>query len=1083
MPVPNPASFRAATRTWRWPSVLAFVAIIGLLAGLVVVPASHGAEDDLQLYPLASSNFGRVLRVSGIANPGQAVRIEANGQVVARTVANESGDFAVAFTPVRGMNTVQAVEDGRFHPARSAAFRVRQDMPRILERPVAVSRPATASGTSTRNIVMKVTLAAPVITTPPATTTANPITLSGTAPASSTVNFYVNGRYTRAVTATAGGTFSTWVPLEDSLNSVYAVATSGLDTSPASNTVQTTYTNSIARTYAAGTISVPTVWTAGSAPTYTINGTQTISNTGALWIQPGVTVSVTGNYKLVTNGGEIAIRGTSTARVTLRPSTALCTGTSAQRNDWSGIEATNSTGSGTISTEYADVYCAANGVFFNGGTGSTRYSRFLNNINGLQTKGGSASAIIVPLISGNNEFQGNTKGILVATDSRPTISGSNVFTNNSEGIRVTGNATAANNPLPVINGNSFYGNSTFNLYTENFNNNNTVVLDATGNWWGSADPGVIIGTIRERSASTFSPYVNYAGFLNAAGGSAAYTGSTLVGPVTATSTLAAGDYLMLSDIPVSSGVTWTIASGTVIRSVAARRIVVSGTLQASGTSTQRIRFTSAGDFPAKSDWGGIEVATGGTATLSYARIEYASKGVFFNSGQGTVTHSLIRFCDSGIHVAKLSNPTINLGNEISNNTYGIYADAAGAGTSANNPQPVVNGNSLFANASYNVYTVNYVAPKQTLNGTGNWWGSAVAANIAATINTTPSTATTVDTSGYLTTEPFPPAINLTNFALSVREVRPIVSTTPASGTFTLNRGGTVTFQIKRDSDGVVVRQWSQSFVAGSNAFSWDGRNDAAQLIPQGAYRAVLTATDGLDPFVYDAPVPAVVVGNTGGVGSPPATFSPYTGEQYKLNVTFQSPTLASLLITPQSGTPFYVFQNVYYPAGSNWVYWDGRDPNGVLLTVPATVWVDDGQIMRTNGIYVFSPIVQITGTTAAPNIEVRSDPYLITSSYEQNAKIVYRISLDATVRVTLLPPGIVDPASPSAIVLVNNVSQSAKDGSNVPIDYTVEWRGYNTADPNAVLVSTEGAYTFAIEATLPATGQKTLYRGILNIAQ
>lgn len=1077
----NLASFRAALASRPWPRLAVAAALLCLVAGLIIVPASQGAEDDLLLYPLSSSNYGRVLRVSGIANPGQAIRIEANGQVVARTIANESGDFAVAFTPVRGMNAVQAVEEDRFYPARSATFRVRQDAPRILDRPVAMSNPATASGVGTRTIVMKVTLAAPVITTPPATTTANPITLSGTAPANSTVNFYVNGRYTRAVTATGSGTFSTWVPLEDSLNSVYAVATSGPDSSPASNTVQTTYINSIARTYATSTISVPTVWTAGSAPTYTLNGTLTIGSTGALWIQPGVTVSVSGQYKLIADNGEIAIRGTATSRVTLRPTTALCTSAPAQRHDWTGIEAKNA--AGRVSTEYADVYCADNGVFFNGGTGSLRYSKFLNSTNGVQTKGGSSSAIIVPLISGNNEFQGNTKGILVGTDSRPTISGSNVFTNNSEGIRVTGNATAANNPLPVINGNSFYGNTTYNLYTENFNSNNTVVLDATGNWWGSADTSVIIAKIRERSASPYSPYVNYAGFLNAAGGTAAYTGNTLVGPVTATSTLAAGDYLMLSDIAVPSGVTWTISPGAMIRGVSARSIIVSGSLQAAGTSSQRVRFTSANDFPAKGDWGGIQVASGGTATLDYARVEYASKGVFFNTGQGTVTHSLIRFCDSGIHVAKLSNPTINSGNEISNNTYGIYADGASAGSSANNPQPVVNGNSLFANASYNFYTVNYVTPKQTLNGTGNWWGTSSPSGIAATINTTPSTATTVDTSSYLTAEPFLPAINLTNFALSVREVRPIVSTTPASGTFTLNRGGTVTFQIKRDADGLVVRQWSQSFVAGSNAFSWDGRNDAAQLIPQGAYRAVLTATDGLDPFVYDAPVPPVDNNNTGGIGSAPTTFNPYTGEQYKLNVTFQNPTIASMLVTPQSGTPFYVFQNVYYPAGSNWVYWDGRDPNGVLLTVPATVWVDDGQIMRTNGIYVFSPIVQITGTTAVPNIEVRSDPYLVTSSYEQTAKIVYRISLDATVRVTLLPPGVVDPASPSAIVLVNNVSQTAKDGSNVPIDYTVEWRGYNTSDPNAILVSAEGAYTFAIEATLPATGQKTLYRGILNIAQ
>ncbi len=1081
MPVPSFASLRAVLRARPWPGVAVVIATLLLLAGLVVVPASQGAEDDLQLYPLASSNFGRVLRVSGIANPGQAVRIEANGQVVARTVANESGDFAVAFAPMRGMNTIQAVEDGRFHPAHSAAFRVRQDAPRILDRPNAASNTANATASTRRDIVTKATLVAPVITTPPATTTANPITLSGTAPANSTVNFYVNGRYTRAVTATAGGTFSTWVPLEDSLNSVYAVATSGPDTSPASNTVQTTYTNSIARTYAAGTISVPTVWTAGSAPTYTINGTQTISSTGALWIQPGVTVNVSGSYKLLANGGEIAIRGTSAARVTIRPSTTACTSATAQRSDWLGIEATGS--AGRASTEYADIYCAANGLYFNGGTGSVRYSKFISNANGVQTKGANASSVIAPLISGDNEFRGNTSGIQVSSNSRPSITGNNLVTANYNGIRVTGITTAADDPLPVINGNSLYGNSSFNLYTENFAINNSVVLDATGNWWGTADPWAISATIRERNASSYAPYVNYSGFLNAAGGTSAYTGNTLVGPVTTTSTLAAGGYLMLSDVPVPAGVTWTLSPGVTISAAPARRIIVSGNLQASGNATQRVRFTSANAYPAKGDWVGIEVPLGGTAALNYARVEYADKCVHFNSGQGAVAHSLIRFCNTGIHVSKQSSPTINQGNQISNNTYGLYADGTGAGTSANNPQPVINGNSLFANASYNVYTTGFVAPKQTINATGNWWGTAVPANIAATINTFPASSTTVDTTGYLAAEPFLPAIHLTAFSMSVQDARPVVSTQPATGTFTLNRAGTVTFQAKRDADGLVVRQWSQSFVAGANAFSWDGRGDSGQLLPQGLYRIVPTATDGLDPFVLDAAVPAGVSAPDCASCVAPSTFNPYLNEAYKVKVQYSVPTLANLRVTPQGGSPFYPINDIYYAPGTYWLSWDGRGLDGQLLTVPASVWAGDGKLMRPNGVFVFAPTVQVTGTAAVPNIEVRSDPYLVTSSYEQSARIVYRISLDAVVRVTLLPPGVVDPASPSAIVLVNNVSQTARDGNNAPIDYTVEWRGYNATDPNAVLVSTEGSYTFAIEATLPATGQKTLYRGILGIAQ
>jgi hypothetical protein len=53
----------------------------------------------------------------------------------------------------------------------------------------------------------------------------------------------------------------------------------------------------------------------------------------------------------------------------------------------------------------------------------------------------------------------------------------------------------------------------------------------------------------------------------------------------------------------------------------------------------------------------------------------------------------------------------------------------------------------------------------------------------------------------------------------------------------------------------------------------------------------------------------------------------------------------------------------------------------------------------------------------------------------------------------------------------------------VPIDYTVEWKGFNTADPNAMLVSADGAYTYAIEATIPGTSYKSLYRGVLNVVQ
>lgn len=1065
---------RGAWRRYRLRLGLALCSVIALVV-VLAVPASYSADDDILLYPLPEANYRAVLRVTGSAPARQAIRIETNGVVIAKTRANESGDFAVEVRLPAGANAVRAVADGLgINPLSSAVYPVRQDAPFVSSG--AAGRSATAAK-STRQVVV-MAAAAPTITEPPATTADNPITLSGSAPASATVSFYVNGRFTREVVAAANGTFSTWVPLEDGLNSIYAIATDGTGPSPASNTVQTTYTNSLPRTYGTTAISTPTVWTAGSAPTYTLNGALTVNAGATLWVQPGVTVSVAGNYKILANGS-LVVRGTSTARAVFRPTQALCTDTATRRNDWPGIEA--GTTAGRVSLDYADVHCADKGVYFNLGTGSVTYSRLLGGGTGVRMLGASATPIL-PQVFGQNEMRNNTYGLYIGANSHPTVTGNNLVTGNTHGVYVNGNSTAAQNPVPVVNGNSLHTNTTSNYSANDFGSASTTILDAQGNWWGSSDPSDIQASILDRNNGTTSrPYVNYAGFLGASGGASAYTGPTLIGPITANATLPAGDYLMLSDVVVNSGVTWTVSPGAFVRSVGGRKILVNGTLQASGTSTQRVRFGSGKPYPAKDDWTGIEVATGGTVSLDYARVEYAQRGVYFNEGQGTIAHSLIRFCSYGVYVGAKSSPTIHQGTEISNNDYGVYVN--GNSTAAGNPQPVVAGNSLFANADYNYYARGFATPKPTLNATGNWWGTAVPANIIATIYTGTTSSTTVDSSGYLTVEPFLPAITLTGFAMSTQEAKPIVSTQPATGTFTLNRGGTVTFVVRRETDNAVVREWSQAFPVGQNAFNWDGRGESSQILAAGLYRVVLTATDGLDPFDYDAPAPAGESKPDCSTCIAPTGFNPYVNEFYKVKVQYNVPTLAYLQVTPSLGTPFYPVADVYYPAGQHWLYWDGRGPDGALLTVPATVWAGDGKLMRPNGVYVFTPKVAITGLGAAPNIEVRSDPDRVASSYEQSSRIVYRVSLDAVVRVTILPPGVVDPASASAIVLVNNVTQPAKNGLGNPIDYTVEWRGYDTADPNAMLAGAEGAYTFAIEATLPATGQKTLYRGILNIMQ
>jgi hypothetical protein len=55
---------------------------------------------------------------------------------------------------------------------------------------------------------------------------------------------------------------------------------------------------------------------------------------------------------------------------------------------------------------------------------------------------------------------------------------------NRYGIYAYGDRTAANNPLPVVSGNSLYANTDYDYYSYYFAETETTILDATGNWWG-----------------------------------------------------------------------------------------------------------------------------------------------------------------------------------------------------------------------------------------------------------------------------------------------------------------------------------------------------------------------------------------------------------------------------------------------------------------------------------------------------------------------------------------------------------------------------------------------------------------------
>jgi hypothetical protein len=206
-------------------------------------------------------------------------------------------------------------------------------------------------------------------------------------------------------------------------------------------------------------------------------------------------------------------------------------------------------------------------------------------------------------------------------------------------------------------------------------------------------------------------------------------------PLTANARLPGGVHVIEQTVTVPVGVTLTIEQGAELRFAGNHRLVVNGTLRILGADADPVMITSDDEVPTPGAWYGIEIAAGATAFIDHALIEYArDAGITFNAGaRGAVSNSEIRFNTYrgiwfkpdtratliGNHIHDNGSTGISLygalradvdilHNEITANQEGIYL--YGDRDAANNPRARINGNSLYANRGYNLYTYYYRRP-------------------------------------------------------------------------------------------------------------------------------------------------------------------------------------------------------------------------------------------------------------------------------------------------------------------------------------------------------------------------------------
>lgn len=574
---------------------------------------------------------------------------------------------------------------------------------------------------------------------------------------------------------------------------------------------------------------------------YLITSKLTVDSGVTLTVEPGVEL-LFGGYYTFDVYGNLVVSGTEENKVLFTSNQG-----SPAESDWSGIMVKSS---GTLSLDHAIVEYASYAVKFESGSGGSINNSQIHYSNSAIFVEGDAS----PTISGNTLIHNSTavsvQSLIGANPSTALITG-NTIKKNANGIYVVGANDASSDAQPVVVGNNIYDNTNYNYYTGNYVADTLAVLDATQNWWGTTLPSDIASGIRDRNSTGLDwnrrPYVDYGQYLGEVDG-LSIGEKLLLGNFTENTTLVSGEkYLVTNKLTVNSGVTLTIESGVELSFGGGSMIDVYGNLVVSGSEGNEVLFTSFQESPAESDWVGIIVNSGGTLTLDYSIVEYASYGLKFKDGSfGSASNNLIRYTSTGIGVFENSSPLIE-NNTILLNGNGIVL--SGTGVDSTNPDPQISGNDIFENLNSGLYVYGYGGSSNIIvDATDNWWGTPVP-TIGADIQG--GNSSLIDFSSASAGPNRSPAVlnsSLTNKYFSPGVIDASQDTYIYSVTLSELSDWTL---VVRDSAGTVIKTLSGTNTSTITA-TWDGTDEMNNAVGEDRYSVRVTTTAAGRTGVADA---------------------------------------------------------------------------------------------------------------------------------------------------------------------------------------------------------------------------------------